>query len=189
MAPPPPVIEGTLKSTINSLGFGLIVTVLSVNFGKLFLRNFFVYIVAFVITIEVILFSLYKPRRDYEVYRPPGRRGTQYVGGEIQIVEDGQAGDETSSSPRKRRLMVKGREKDRLIKKEMKEHQRRRESSMDVSPTSLQVPAAGTSLERAESFGKIDKDAEKARKEQEKAEKKAADKAKEGSKGGWRKKH
>lgn len=186
---PPPVIECTLKSTINSLGFGLIVTVLSVNFGKLFLRNFFVYIVAFVITIEVILFSLYKPRRDYELYRPPGRRGTQYVGGELQMLADeGQAGDESSSSPRKRRLLTKGKEKDRLIKKEMKEHQRR-QSSLDVSPTSLQVPAAGPSLERAESFGKIDKDADKARKEQEKAEKKAADKAKEGSKGGWRKKH
>ncbi|XP_031553458.1 transcriptional regulator ATRX-like [Actinia tenebrosa] len=74
MAPPPPVIEGTLKNTIHSLGFGLITTVLSVTFGKFLIPNFFVWIVSFVVFIEFVLLSIPRKRDDYELYQAPGKK-------------------------------------------------------------------------------------------------------------------
>lgn len=80
--PPAPVIEGVLKSTINSIAFGAITTVLAVTFGRFFIPNFFVVIVSFVVFIEVVLLVFIPKRKEeYELYQAPSRRVTHNIGG------------------------------------------------------------------------------------------------------------
>ena len=188
MAPPAPTIEGTLKSTINSVGFGLIIAVLSVNFGKLFLQNFFVYIVCAVVSLEFVLFSLYKPRQDYEKFQERGKKAMHTIEGQPQISVSAPDEEDAYTSTHKKRKL-----KERMMKKEIKEHQKR--SGAGAATETLPVPAGTASLGRVESIGKGDKEEEKQRKEREKVEKKeekAREKEETGkdkTKAGWRKRN
>lgn len=69
--PPPPVIEGTLKEPICALTSGVLVAWLCINVCSLLTPNYFAYVVGAVFALECLLWSIDKPRKDYEVYKPP----------------------------------------------------------------------------------------------------------------------
>jgi hypothetical protein len=71
--PPPPVIEGTLKEPIYAMSFGILVSMWSMNIGSLLTPHYFAYIVSTVVAFECVLWFMEKPRKYYEVYKPPTR--------------------------------------------------------------------------------------------------------------------
>lgn len=104
MAPPAPVIEGTLKSMINSIGFGLITSVLFVTFGKYVSpQNYFVCIVSFVVFLEVsLLILLPKRKEEYEIYKAPTRKVVHNIGGGEVPQISVQGPDGTDGVPKKK---------------------------------------------------------------------------------------
>lgn len=101
--PPAPQIEGALKSTINAIGFGVITTVLAVTFGRLFIPNFFVIIVSFVVFLEfVLLICIPKRKEQYELYQAPGRRGVHNIGGTEVPQINIQGPEATDGTPKKK---------------------------------------------------------------------------------------
>lgn len=124
----PPVIEGSLKNTIHSLAFGLICATLTVNFGKYFVPHFFPYMVGILIAIEVVLFSLDRPKENYDKYQVPGIKGSHTIegAGSPQIMVSA-PGEDSEASPRKQHRV-----KDKL--KTKKDQKGRRESGVPASP-------------------------------------------------------
>ena len=178
-----PVIEGSLKNTIHALAFGLIVTTLAVNFGKLFLPHFFPYMMGVVIFVEAVLFSLDKPKEIYEKYQPAGLKGKHTIegAGAPQITVSAPAGYEEADGTPKKRDKIKD-------KKTKKDQKGRRESGVPSSPSrqsprrSLSVPA-NTGMEAVDEAkgGKEtdEKGKEKSEKEKKKKEEKGKKKEKE----------
>ena len=181
-----PVIEGTLKNTINALGFGLILTTLAVNFGKFFLSNFFPYMMGTVIFVEAVLFSLDKPKEIYDRFQPAGIKGRHTIegAGSPQI---------TVSAPDQDPETVASKKRDKVKDKKAKKDQKgRRESGVPGSPSrlspreSLSVPVnpAMEAVEEAvggketQEKGK-DKSEKGKKKEEEKEKKKEKDDEKE----------
>ena len=107
--PPPPVIEGTLKGPINAMGFGILVSVWSINIGGWLTPYYFTYIVCMVLAVECALWFLDKPKQDYEVYKPAeeSRRqetpvatpGSEKSGGErsSKVFDDGTKAKKTGA--------------------------------------------------------------------------------------------
>lgn len=208
---PAPVIEGSLKNTINSLGFGLIVSTLGVNFGKLFVQNFFPYMIGLLIFVEALLFSLDKPKEGYDKYQPSGIRGRHTFDGSAgspQITVSGADQNGADSSPKKRDKI-----KDKKAKKDQKGTRgsgvptgspvkQSQMQSLSV-PSSPGMQAASGDEQGGSEIGKEKSEKEK-RKEEEKEKKKEKEEEKErqkaekermkesedeksGEKGGWRK--
>ena len=124
----PPVIEGSLKNTIHSLAFGLICATLTVNFGKYFVPHFFPYMVGILIAIEVVLFSLDRPKENYDKYQVPGVKGSHTIeGAGSPQIRVSAPGEDSEASPRKQQ-----RGKDKL--KTKKDQKGRRESGVPSSP-------------------------------------------------------
>lgn len=180
MAPPAPVIEGTLKNTINSLGFGLITTVLSITFGKFLIPNFFVWIVSFVVFIEFVLLSLPRKKEEYELYQVPGRKVMHNIQGSGAPQISINSPDEEGSPKKKAGL------RERLKKDK---HGKKQQLSPDAadggegSETSKQTPSPKKSPKAERKAKDEAQKSEKATEKAEKAEKEKAEKTKEKSKG------
>lgn len=188
----PPVIEGSLKNTIHALAFGLIFATLAVNFGKFFVPNFFPYMVGIIIVVEAVLFSLDKPKDNYEKFRLPGVKGTHTIEGSPQItVSAPNEGPETTPTK-------KGKIKEKLKKG-------RRESGVPGSPRQSLVPPPSPgqeaidekdtgrekSKEKSDKEKKKEEEKEKKREKEEEKERQKAEKKEEKDgdeeKGTWRK--
>ena len=176
----PPVIEGSLKNLINSLGFSLIVTTLVVNFGKLFVPHFFPYMVALVIFVEAVLFSLDKQKETYDVFQPAGLKGMHTIeSAGSPLITVSAPGENLEASSRKRDK-VKDKQKGR------KDQKGGRESGIPGSPSkpgprhSLSVPPS-PGMETSDSADeKVKERSEKERKkEEEKGKKKEKEEEKE----------
>lgn len=208
---PAPVIEGSLKNTINSLGFGLILTTLGVNFGKIFVQNFFPYMMGLVIFVEALLFSLDKPKEGYDKYQPSGIGGRHTIDGsagspQITVSDTDQA--RADSSPKKR---------DKIKEKKAKKDQKGTRGSgvptgspvkqsqlqtLSVPPGPGMEAASGdeqggseTGKEKSEKEKRREEEKEKKKEKEEEKERQKAEKErmkesedeKSSEKGGWRK--
>lgn len=207
-----PVIEGSLKNMIHSVSFGLIVTTLGVNFGKLFLQNFFPYMMGIVIVAEALLFSLDKPKQIYDKYQPAGIKGRHTIDGAGAPQITVSSPDQDPDAPVKKRDKIKDK------KAAKKDSKGRQGSGMPPgSPAkqrpmqSLNVPPPTSAMEvvKEEDMGVgetgKDKSEKEKRKEQEREKKKDKEEEKEkqkaekermkesedekSEKGGWRKRN
>lgn len=184
MAQGAPQIEGSLKTTIHALAFGLICATLAVNFGKFFVPHFFPYMVGIVIVIEVVLFSLDRPKDNYEKFQVHGIKGTHTIeGAGAPKISVSAPNEDPETTPRKR---DKIKEKLKPTKKDQKG---RRGSGAQgsgspsrqglVPPPSPGQEAIAEGKETEHEKGK-DKSAEKERKkEEEKGKKKEKEEEKE----------
>ncbi|XP_032221058.2 DEK domain-containing chromatin-associated protein 3-like [Nematostella vectensis] len=165
--PPPPMIEGSLKTTINSIGFGLITAVLAVNFGRLLAPNFFVWIVVTVVIIEVILLALTKKREDYEVYQAPGRKVRHTVGGnDVPQITVDTVDDATHDTPKKKGIRGK-----------LRPHKRESKAGIECTEEGMVSTSAKRLSPMIEHKAALEANVEKkAEKKQEKAEEKAIEK-------------
>lgn len=180
MAPPAPVIEGSLKNTIHALAFGLITTTLAVNFGKLFLPHFFPFMMAIVIFVEAVLFSLDRPKENYDKYQPAGIKGMHTIegAGSPQITVSA-PGEDPEATPKKQ-----GRIKDKL--KTKKDQKGRRESGAIPGSPTKQSPRQSLSVSTSPGMDAIDgateekgKNEKEKKKEEEKGKKKEKEEEKE----------
>ena len=88
--PPAPQIEGCLKETINSIGFGIVGAVFIVNFGIAWIPNFFPWVMAILVVLQLILFLPERAKSDYEKFVESGRKGRHVIYSETgqMVLED-----------------------------------------------------------------------------------------------------
>lgn len=109
-----PQIEGCLKDTIHSIAFGVIGAVFIVNFGIAWIPNFFPWVMATLVVLQLVLFLPERAKPDYEKYVEPGRKGRHVIHSETgQIVLEGsrEDGQGTSQKTKSSKIRDKFRKK------------------------------------------------------------------------------